>query len=64
MSNGIARLYDGSAGTATFGQTGFYSAVYTNVMVYLSPTGTVGSTAPFTWATGDEIVMSFQYEAA
>ena len=65
MSNGVARLYDASAGNATFAQTGFYAGATTAVNVYLSGTGgQVGQTAPFTWATSDEIIMSFQYEAA
>jgi hypothetical protein len=64
MSNGLARLYDASTAQATFAQTGFYAADYNNVMVYLAPSGQVTNTTPFTWATSDELIMSFQYEAA
>lgn len=65
MSNGIARLYDASTAQATFSQTGFYASATNAVVVYLTGTGGLaGQTSPFTWASTDEIIMSFQYEAA
>jgi len=65
MSNGIARLYDASTAQATLSQTGFYALATNAVVVYLTGTGGIaGQTSPFTWANTDEIVMSFQYEAA
>lgn len=64
MSTGVARLYDASVGTVVFGQTGFQNSETDRCMVYLATGTPLGQTVPFTWATADELIMSFQYEAA
>jgi hypothetical protein len=64
MSNGIARFYDLSAGTGQFGQAGFFAGATTYFNVYTTNATVAGATNPFTFASGDEILMALWYEAA
>ena len=63
MSQGVARIYDSSTGQITIGHAGFINGNTDRVAAYAG-TGTVGATSPFSFATFDEIVMTFTYEAA
>jgi len=63
MSQGVARLYDASPATVYIGQASFYGGATDKIMAYTS-SNAVGATSPFTFATNDEVVMTFTYEAA
>ena len=63
MSQGMARFYDSSAGTVPLGSASFFGGSTTAISAYAN-NGTVTNANPFNWATADEIVMTFTYEAA
>lgn len=62
MSQGVARAFDASLGTAYVGH-----AIFDNNATYItgySPTTFWGATQPFTFAQSDEFQLTFWYEAA
>lgn len=63
FSYGTTRVYDQSAATTYYGQASSYAnaTTYTNAYVGNS---LITNTAPMTFASGDEIQMTFWYEAA
>jgi hypothetical protein len=63
MTQGLARLYDASTGAVPIGSASFFGGSTTAISAYAN-NGVVGNANPFTWATNDEIVMTFTYEAA
>jgi hypothetical protein len=63
MTQGLGRLYDANTGNTPLASVSFNSGITDKIMAYTS-TGPVTDASPFTWATNDEIVMTFTYEAA
>jgi hypothetical protein len=61
FTSGKANLYDSSALTR-FGASAKLDSVTT--VILNAHNGTIGQTIPFTWANGDEIRWTVQYEAA
>jgi len=62
MSQGVGRLYDPVTGPY-FGHAGFYAGSTTAITLYVGNT-VAQPTAPFTFTTNDEVIMTFTYEAA
>lgn len=58
-------LYDSSAGTATGFWVGFaFNNTTTSLLLRSNPNTALSSTSPFTWATGDEVLVYGDFEAA
>lgn len=63
FSVGTVRVYDQSAVTTYYGQASFYASATTYMNAYIG-NSLITQTAPMTFASGDEIQMTYWYEAA
>jgi len=62
---GLLLMFDSSAASGSaYKLGGAFNSTTTNLLIRDDASAVISSTSPFTWATGDELVITGDYEAA
>lgn len=62
--SGLVMMYDSSAGASGYNGGWAFNSSTSTLLLRTDASATVNATVPFTWATGDELVITGTYEAA